>query len=87
MIKEKIQKKKIKNEKKKIEENKKKNVIDNINNFYSGRINELKERIKSEKNINSVIRYEQKKNSSRLEKEQKEEKKAQLSKIFNSLTK
>ena len=83
MIKEKIEKKKKKKEKDKKEEKKTKNVIDNINNFYSDRITELKERIKSEKIINESIHYEKKKNLYKLEKEKKDIRKGKLNNLLS----
>lgn len=50
-------------------------AMENIRNFYTDRISELKERIRNEKFQNEIIKYEQKQIVSELEKEKKQTKK------------
>ncbi|OMJ81751.1 hypothetical protein SteCoe_17747 [Stentor coeruleus] len=50
-------------------------AIENIRNFYTDRISELKERIRNEKFQNDIIKYEQKKVVFELKKEKKQMKK------------
>ena len=83
MIKNRIEKQKILKEKKIEEENSKSFVIENIKNFYTDRINELKEKIRNEQACNNILRYEQKQVLSSLKKERKETKKNDSSTIFN----
>ncbi|OMJ85570.1 hypothetical protein SteCoe_13117 [Stentor coeruleus] len=47
-------------------------AIENIKNFYTDRISELKEKIRNEKLQNEIIKYEQKQVVSELEKEKKQ---------------
>ena len=58
-------------------------MIENIKNFYTDRINELKEKIRNEQACNNILRYEQKQVLSSLKKERKETKKNDSSTIFN----
>lgn len=74
IIKQKIEKVKEKKEKQKEEERSKVLVIENIRNFYKDRIDELREKIRQEREQNDIVRYEQKQLLSGLGKEERMEK-------------
>ena len=81
-IKEKIERQKAIKEKKKQEESTKNLVIENINNFYTDRINILKEKIRKEKSRNQIKSVEKKKIVSQIKKEQQLKKKNNLVSSF-----
>ncbi|OMJ66546.1 hypothetical protein SteCoe_36566 [Stentor coeruleus] len=72
---EKLEKKKVHKEQERKESLTKNLVLDNIKNFYTDRISELKEKIRYEKMQNDIIRYEQKQRIFEMKKESKQLKK------------
>lgn len=74
-FKEHIENKKIFKEQERRESLTKNLVLDNIKNFYTDRITELKEKIRNEKMQNDIIRYEQKQIIFELKKEKQHLKK------------